>query len=540
MKRIVMALIVWMAAAGAGAVEWPQIPARSIVLGERGSSAVTTMTKAWADARPAVAGTAGVGNFAVQGATSTTLAWTAPQTLTVGHATTATATTGAAATATTATVALDAQAHIATTTNVHGLTFTGEGAGGGLDADTLDGQQGTYYATSATAAAHIANTSNPHSVTRAQVGAGASDSPGFAGVSSTGSFFLPDTTTTSTGVLYKNSLAFLHNYPGGTRRNTYLGYYAGNLTGTPRTNEGNTGIGYKALNDLTNGSTNVAVGQYALTHCTTGINNIAVGDDALHTNTSGYSNNAIGVAALYYNTIGTENAAFGAYALRMNIDGDCNYAVGPHSLQYNTTGDFNLGIGYGSGYWNSTGSLNTQVGCYALYYNLTGGNTALGYQAGRGDNATVNRRSYLDTYSMFLGYQASRASGVTTSTVLTNAISIGKDAQVGASNTMALGGTGADAISVVIGGTTATQKLDVIGDIRATGGLYTGGSAGVAGTQRIDNMGQLTGTTTTLTGALKLTPRADVPSSPTAGMIWMGTDGHFYGHGGGVTRQLDN
>ncbi len=46
-----------------------------------------------------------------------------------------------------------------------------EGAGGGLDADTLDGQQASAFASNAALAAHTARTDNPHRVSAAQVGA---------------------------------------------------------------------------------------------------------------------------------------------------------------------------------------------------------------------------------------------------------------------------------------------------------------------------------------------------------------------------------
>jgi hypothetical protein len=43
-----------------------------------------------------------------------------------------------------------AYSHSNATTNVHGLTFTGEGAGGGLDADTVDGLQASSFLTAET------------------------------------------------------------------------------------------------------------------------------------------------------------------------------------------------------------------------------------------------------------------------------------------------------------------------------------------------------------------------------------------------------
>ena len=46
------------------------------------------------------------------------------------------------------------------------------GSGSALDADLLDGQHGSYYATASNLTSHTGNTSNPHSTTSAQVGLG--------------------------------------------------------------------------------------------------------------------------------------------------------------------------------------------------------------------------------------------------------------------------------------------------------------------------------------------------------------------------------
>jgi hypothetical protein len=47
---------------------------------------------------------------------------------------------------------------------------TVDGAASGLDADLLDGQHGSYYASTSSVNSHLVNISNPHSVTKSQVG----------------------------------------------------------------------------------------------------------------------------------------------------------------------------------------------------------------------------------------------------------------------------------------------------------------------------------------------------------------------------------
>jgi len=70
-------------------------------------------------------------------------------------------------------------------------------------------------------------------------------------------------------------------------------------------------------------------------------------------------------------------------------------------------------------------------------------------------------QSTVDTNSLFIGYEASRDSSVPQATVLTNATAIGYLATVAASNSMVLGGTGANAVNVGIGTTSPSAILAV-------------------------------------------------------------------------------
>jgi hypothetical protein len=134
---------------------------------------------------------------------------------------------------------------------------------------------------------------------------------------------------------------------------------------------------------------------------------------------------------------GARNVAVGQSALDSNVDGSNSVAVGYHSLSTLHSG---------------TDVHDTAVGYHSLHTLYEGtGNTALGAYAGEPMSSGSN--------STFLGYNAGpRSDG------LTNATAIGYNAQVGASNSLVLGGTGDYAVKVGVGTTTPTQPLDVNGN----------------------------------------------------------------------------
>ena len=251
----------------------------------------------------------------------------------------------------------------------------------------------------------------------------------------TGSIRLSDN-----GIVYKNdNYRFLHTYynPGADGANTFLGLLSGNTTmlGSGVTGSYNTGIGANTLNSLTTGWLNTALGYGALRYTTTGARNVATGYDSMYSNTTGGS-----------------NVAYGAYTLYSLASGNDNVAIGQSVLRSSNGASDNVGVGSGSLYYNTSGIKNT----------------AIGTLSGIGDS-TSNRRSVSDTYSTFIGYQASRSSSTPNTTPLTNATAIGNNAMVATSNTMILGGTGVDQVNVGIGSTTAVYRLDVVGVVRSTG-----------------------------------------------------------------------
>ena len=268
--------------------------------------------------------------------------------------------------------------------------------------------------------------------------------------------------------------------------NTALGYEA-LITATSSDN--NTAIGSLSLKANTTGNSNTAVGYGSLALNTTGATNSAFGDTALRSNTTGSLNTAVGYRALYSNTVadkntavgfgslwlntGSTNTALGHQALLNNTTGNTNLSLGSDSLKTNTTGSSNVAVGVSSLFYN-TGNYNSSVGFESLAYNIGGiGNVAVGYKSGEGSGSNQDNRSVIDTYMIFLGYQASRDASIASTTILTNGTAIGYNATVGCSNCISLGGTGANAVNVGIGTTSPWGKLSVAGSAGGTVPLFT-------------------------------------------------------------------
>ncbi|MBK8339429.1 MAG: hypothetical protein IPK99_05205 [Flavobacteriales bacterium] len=111
----------------------------------------------------------------------------------------------------------------------------------------------------------------------------------------------------------------------------------------------------------------------------------------------------------------------------------------------------------------NTGIGNTFIGAQAGNVNSTGGgNTFVGAATGQfNTNGTENT---------VLGFSANVSNGVQKATA------IGANALVTQSNSLVLGGVGANAVNVGIGTTAPTQPLDVIGKARVTDFQMTNGA----------------------------------------------------------------
>src|SRR6266542_1585791 len=104
---------------------------------------------------------------------------------------------------------------------------------------------------------------------------------------------LENTTNSTTGVIFKDTVRFLHNYGS---NNTFVGTNSGNFTMT--------------------GNLNTALGEGSLYSNTSGFRNTALGYQSLYSNTSGQYNTSLGFLSLYPNTTGNYNTGVGALSLQ--------------------------------------------------------------------------------------------------------------------------------------------------------------------------------------------------------------------------------
>ena len=168
------------------------------------------------------------------------------------------------------------------------------------------------------------------------------------------------------------------------------------------------------------------------------------------TNSVGAANTYLGYHAGRLAT-GSNNVFLGKQTGKDVTSGENNTIIGSEALYLNTLAWGNTAVGFRTLY-NNTKYGNVAVGDSALYLsNIGGRNTAIGYQSGLTNTSGSN--------NTFLGYGSDVTGGG-----FTNAAAIGYNAKVGASNSLILGGTGTDAVSVGIGLTTplSTAKLHVV------------------------------------------------------------------------------
>ena len=240
--------------------------------------------------------------------------------------------------------------------------------------------------------------------------------------------------------------------------------------------EGNTGLGWRVLFSVGNGSFDTAVGAGALV-LNTASNNTAIGAAALLLNTTGTGNTANGTAALETNDKGNNNTANGAFALlnndvslaglanvntavgsgalQNNVDGDSNTAVGAFALfNENATGGFpngvsNNAVGRQALTSLTTGSFNEAFGVNALGANTTSsGNIAIGDDAmfaytgdgtGAGGNTAVGGGALSALLTGTLNTALGTGAGSADTGAETNNIYIGDSGAPGDTNTIAIG-----------------------------------------------------------------------------------------------------
>jgi hypothetical protein len=239
--------------------------------------------------------------------------------------------------------------------------------------------------------------------------------------------------------------------------NTATGYQ------TLRNNAGgyNTATGYQAMFSNQGGQQNTATGTYALYANVSGINNTATGQQALSFNINGNYNTAEGMFAMFLNTAGSNNTAVGYQALYSNT-ADLNTAVGQSALFKNTSGTANTAVGDDALIGNVTGSSNTSLGTSSLALNTAANNTAVG--------AYSMLNNVTGTYLSCLGISCNVSQDG-----LTNSSAIGAYATVGQSNTIVLGGTKGNAVTVGIGTATPFNDYGLDVDTTNSNGTINGG-----------------------------------------------------------------
>lgn len=160
------------------------------------------------------------------------------------------------------------------------------------------------------------------------------------------------------------------------------------------------------------------------------------GYNALKSNTGLFSS-GFGFNALSNNT-GTASNGFGYFALSSNT-GSYSSGFGTEALTYNT------------------GNFSSAFGHYALRYNQGNNNTAIGSEAG------FEATPLTGASNTFLGYNASYGAATT----ITNSTAVGANVTLTESNTVILG----NGANVGIDTTSPTEKLEVNGNVKATGFL---------------------------------------------------------------------
>lgn len=231
----------------------------------------------------------------------------------------------------------------------------------------------------------------------------------------------------------------------GTSDNTDLRFKVNNVRAGSIEVSGSTYLGYLTGPSSTVAGANVGIGSNDLSQVSSGVRNIAIGYNNLNSLTTGNRNVAIGGASQLSNLTGGDNVAIGYQTLRNNTAGDFNLALGPNALG-NTLSDSNVGLGYGSLGANITGSLNTAVGVLAGNNALGNSNVFVGYKAGfyeAGSNKLYISNSSTSVTPLIYGDFA----------------------------------TGKLAINQA----TATEALDVLGNVRFSGALMPNNSPGTSG-----------------------------------------------------------
>ncbi len=228
------------------------------------------------------------------------------------------------------------------------------------------------------------------------------------------SVYLPNTTSTGLGIIYKGGLPFMHTAGNSLQQNIFIGQYAGSFNFNPE-NKKNIGIGEGALSFI-DGADNVAIG-YQAAHILAGgssltdsYKNTFIGYLSGANATGGINNVSVGNEAGYLLSAGSSgNVLLGSGAGRLLTSGLGNALIGNNVGT--TTGWLNTGIGGNSGVAMTNGSYNCWLGADAYKSNKLGNyNTVIGAEAGRDD--TISNSQYNVYLGAFSGVHTQGAGNV--------------------------------------------------------------------------------------------------------------------------------
>jgi hypothetical protein len=187
-----------------------------------------------------------------------------------------------------------------------------------------------------------------------------------------------------------------------------------------------------------------------------GEDNFFIGIDAGRVNTTGNYNLFFGTNAGYNNTVGNSNIFFGLNSGRENFDGINNTFLGQFSGFNNYSGSFNIFIGKGSGNTNQDGSYNIFLGDSSGFNNEYGDNNVfIGKGAAYLNSDGSNNVAIGNSVALY-------------SPTVNNNLAIG----VGDNHWI----YGNSSYNVGFGTNLPTEKVDVVGTVKASGGFISVGN----------------------------------------------------------------
>lgn len=181
-----------------------------------------------------------------------------------------------------------------------------------------------------------------------------------------------------------------------------------------------------------------------------------IGREAGQKNTSGNYNNFFGRRAGFQNLTGSGNNIFGAYAGYENTEGNNNNFLGNFSGFNSYSGSSNNFIGKNSGYSNQDGNSNNFIGEESGYQNTSGSNNIfIGKGAGYSNESGSNNVAIGNSVALY-------------SPTVNNNLAIGvRD------NHWIYGNS---SYNVGFGTNLPTEKVDVVGTVKASAGFISVGN----------------------------------------------------------------